>query len=96
MFYSCSRVYHHRQGICASLRQTASGSSQDNSGIGGGANAKLLAGGTSPAIHIGLGQPNLVAVIAIGNAIYLYINKQYFAGVSEFVMTPITVLPEMT
>src|SRR5258708_31608309 len=24
MFYSCSRVYHHRWGICASLRQTAS------------------------------------------------------------------------
>jgi hypothetical protein len=36
-----------------------------------------------PVIKSGLGQPNLLTVIAIGSTIYLYVNKQYIATVID-------------
>ena len=57
------------------------GSSPGN-GLGHG-NVKILAGGTSSAINTGLNQPNLLAVIARGSTIYLYVNKQYLTSVSD-------------
>jgi len=48
-----------------------------------GNNVKLLAGASSTAINTGLNQSNLLTVIARGNTIYLYINKQYLTSVSD-------------
>lgn len=36
-----------------------------------------LVSGSSPVIHSGLNQTNLLAVVARGNALYFYVNKQY-------------------
>jgi hypothetical protein len=38
---------------------------------------------TSPAVHKGANQPNLLAVIAQGNTISLFVNKQYIGGFSD-------------
>jgi serine/threonine protein kinase len=46
-------------------------------------NATSLAGGFSSAIHQGLNQPNLVAVVARGSTFYLYVNKQYVATATD-------------
>lgn len=46
-------------------------------------NYKILAGASSTAIKTGLNQSNLLTVIARGNIIYLYINKQYLTSVSD-------------
>jgi hypothetical protein len=43
----------------------------------------LLQGGYVQNFHPDLGQTNLVAAIAIGNNINLYVNKQFVAGVSD-------------
>jgi eukaryotic-like serine/threonine-protein kinase len=40
-------------------------------------NFPTLVSGSSPAIHSGLNQTNLLAVVARGNALYFYVNKQY-------------------
>src|SRR6266849_4921818 len=37
----------------------------------------------SPAINLGLNKPNLVAVVAIGNTITLYVNHQQIASVTD-------------
>jgi hypothetical protein len=44
---------------------------------------KILAEGTSQAIHTGANQSNLLAVIARGSTIDLYANKQYLNGVTD-------------
>ncbi len=43
----------------------------------------IIATASSPAIHKGLNQVNLVAVVAIGNSITLYVNKQQIASVTD-------------
>jgi hypothetical protein len=43
----------------------------------------IIATASSPAIHKGLNQANLVAVVAIGNSITLYVNKQQIASVTD-------------
>jgi len=48
-----------------------------------GNNAKILAGASSTAINTGLNQSNLLTIIARGNTIYLYINKQYLTSVND-------------
>src|SRR6266700_2054490 len=48
-----------------------------------GTNGIALSSGPSPAIKTGLNQSNLLTVIARGNDIYLYINKQYIAKVND-------------
>src|SRR6266702_3660611 len=48
-----------------------------------GTNGVVLNSGPSPAIKTGLNQSNLLTVIARGNNIYLYINKQYIAMVND-------------
>ncbi|MBV9227913.1 MAG: protein kinase [Chloroflexi bacterium] len=53
---------------------------------GGNGNASTrttLLGGSSSAIHSGLNQMNLVAVVARGNSFYFYVNKQYVNTVSD-------------
>jgi eukaryotic-like serine/threonine-protein kinase len=42
-----------------------------------------LISGSSPAIHKGLNQTNLVSVVAHGNTFYLYVNKQYVNQASD-------------
>src|SRR5216683_1650980 len=48
-----------------------------------GTSGVVLNFGPSPAIKTGLNQSNLLTVIARGNNIYLYINKQYIAMVND-------------
>jgi len=48
-----------------------------------GTNGVVLNSGPSPAIETGQNQSNLLTVIARGNDIYLYINKQYIAMVND-------------
>ena len=43
----------------------------------------MLRKGTSTAIKTRLDQSNLLAVVAQNNSIYIYINQQYIAGVSD-------------
>jgi hypothetical protein len=43
----------------------------------------VLAGGRSSAIHQGLNQANLVAVVVRGNTFFLYVNKQYVATATD-------------
>jgi hypothetical protein len=40
-----------------------------------------FASGSFPAIHKGLGQTNVVAVVAVGNTITLYVNGQNITSV---------------
>jgi eukaryotic-like serine/threonine-protein kinase len=48
-----------------------------------GTNAKELAGGSSPAIKVGLNQPQLLAVVAQGSALSVYMNKQKIVSVND-------------
>jgi hypothetical protein len=48
-----------------------------------GSSARLLAGGSTPAIRTGLHQSNLVAVVTNGNTISLYANHQFITRVSD-------------
>jgi hypothetical protein len=41
-----------------------------------GGNSRLLESGSSPAIHPGLHQPNILAVVAQGNTLNVYVNHQ--------------------
>ena len=43
----------------------------------------IIATTSSPAIHQGLNQTNLVAVVALGNTITLYVNNQKIASVTD-------------
>ena len=43
----------------------------------------ILAFGRSAAIKMGLNQPNLLAVMARGSTLYLYINKQFVRSISD-------------
>jgi hypothetical protein len=43
---------------------------------------KIIAG-TSSAIHTGVNQANLLTVVANGNNIYMYVNKQLVAYISD-------------
>ncbi len=43
----------------------------------------IIATASSPAIHNGLNQANLVAVVAIGNTITLYVNNQKIASATD-------------
>ncbi|MBA2678564.1 MAG: zinc ribbon domain-containing protein [Ktedonobacteraceae bacterium] len=45
--------------------------------------SKPLLSGSSPAIIKGTNQPNLVAVLAQGNAIAVYVNKKYLAATND-------------
>lgn len=49
----------------------------------GQTNEKILAAGTSQAIHTGTNQSNLLTVIARGDMIDLYANKQYLNSVTD-------------
>jgi hypothetical protein len=49
----------------------------------GGVPDRVLLQGSSASIHTGLNQPNLMAVVALGNTLYLYVNKQYIGKVSD-------------
>jgi len=49
----------------------------------GGVPDRVLLQGSSASIHTGLNQPNLVAVVALGNTLYLYVNKQYLGKISD-------------
>jgi hypothetical protein len=49
----------------------------------GNTNFKILAGGTSQAIKTTTGQSNLLAVIARGSTIDLYVNQQYLTKVTD-------------
>src|SRR2546425_6491355 len=48
-----------------------------------GTDLKTLAQGSSPAIKAGLNQANVIAVVAMGNAIKLYVNHQLITGVTD-------------
>ncbi len=48
-----------------------------------GQQGQLIRSGSSPAINRGLNQPNLIAVIARGNNLYLYVNKQLVTSASD-------------
>ncbi len=56
-----------------------------NNCIGNYNNCKIipLRGGSSPAIHKGLNQPNVAAVVASGSTIDLYVNDQKIDSVSD-------------
>ncbi len=46
-------------------------------------NGLVLKGGTSPAIKTGLNQSNIIAVVASGSDLDLYVNHQHIAYVSK-------------
>ena len=48
-----------------------------------GQQGELLQSGHSSAINTGLNQTNLIAVLASGNNLYLYINKQFVTNISD-------------
>ena len=48
-----------------------------------GNNVKDLAGGTSAAITTGLNQANVIAVVAQGSTLSIYVNKQKIASASD-------------
>ncbi len=48
-----------------------------------GNHTKVLAGGSSPPIKTGLGQSNVLAVVAQGNTLDLYVNKQKVTSASD-------------
>jgi hypothetical protein len=48
-----------------------------------GKNVKDLAGGSSAAIMTGLNQSNVIAVVAQGNALTIYVNKHNIASASD-------------
>ncbi len=48
-----------------------------------GSTGENLRSGSSSAIKTGLNQTNLIAVVASGSHIYLYVNKQFVTSVSE-------------
>ena len=48
-----------------------------------GQQGELLQTGRSSAINIGLDQMNLIAVLASGNNLYLYINKHFVTNISD-------------
>jgi eukaryotic-like serine/threonine-protein kinase len=50
--------------------------------LAGQSNGKTIAG-TSSAIHTGVNQTNLLTVVANGNNIYMYVNKELMAYVSD-------------
>jgi hypothetical protein len=50
---------------------------------GGQVNPKLLGGGVSTAIKAGLGQPNIITVIAIGSTLNFYVNRQFVSTVQD-------------
>jgi hypothetical protein len=52
-----------------------------------GNNVKDLAGGSSAAITTGLNQTNVIAVVAQGNSLSIYVNKQKIAGVTDSTFT---------
>ena len=52
-----------------------------------GQQGELLKNGSSSAIKIGFNQPNLLAVLANGSNLYLYINKQFVTSVSDSTST---------
>lgn len=49
----------------------------------GDTSIKTLAGSTTPAIHSGLNQPNVMAVVARGNTFQLYVNNQLINTLSD-------------
>jgi hypothetical protein len=52
-----------------------------------GNNIKDLAGGSSPAIMTGLNQTNVIAVVAQGSTLSVYVNKQKIASASDSTFT---------
>lgn len=48
-----------------------------------GSNAKNLLEGSSSSFHSGTNQANKIAVVARGSNIYMYVNQQYFASISD-------------
>ena len=48
-----------------------------------GPETKILLQGSNPSIRTGLGQSNLVAVVANNNAITLYVNHQFITSVQD-------------
>ncbi len=40
-------------------------------------------GGSSSAIKVGLNQSNLIAIVAHGNTLDLFVNKQYITSVND-------------
>jgi hypothetical protein len=48
-----------------------------------GKNGKTLLSNTSPAIHAGLNQSNLIAVVTIGNHFDLYVNQQNIGNIND-------------
>jgi hypothetical protein len=52
-----------------------------------GSASHILLQGTSPAIKPGLNQTNLLAIVAQGSTITLYVNRQSLAHVSDSTLT---------
>ena len=48
-----------------------------------GTHAQTLASGLTPAVHTGLNIPNVVAVVAHGSTLDLYVNMQRIASVNN-------------
>ena len=51
--------------------------------LAGPSAGQYLRNGSSPFIKTGLNQTNLIAVVARGSTIYLYVNKQYITSLSD-------------
>lgn len=52
-----------------------------------GADSKLLARGTNPYIHQGLNQTNVLAVVALGSKLELYVNEHLITSVKDATYT---------
>ncbi len=43
----------------------------------------IIQGGSNSAIKVGLNQSNLIAIVALGNAFDLFVNKHYITSVDD-------------
>jgi lipid-binding SYLF domain-containing protein len=46
-------------------------------------NFTIIKGGSSSAIKVGLNQSNLIAIVAHGNTLDLFVNKQYITSLND-------------
>lgn len=65
------------------IELTSQGTYLLGTGQSGTTNFAVLAEGTNNTINGGYGQPNLLTIIALGNVLYLYINKQFIISTSD-------------
>ena len=65
------------------IELTSQGAYLLGTGQSGTSNFKVLAEGSNSTINTGLGSSNLLTIIAQGNILYLYVNRQFIISTSD-------------